>query len=398
MNPQLQEFDEIAGRILSSSLTDYQSIITRLDLGAYMIPRLFKVMEEWPFTIYRARTASEFDYWDKTQYRHPPVHCCRAGRANFAGHPVFYGALSAETAVRELMIQDRRIKNEDAVFISEWKLNFAGKFCMAFLLYPEDTFKEALYAEFEDMTGRQYNDLVKEEADFDAEFYQQLYRKIGGYFIKDGSENYALTAFIANNLFYGGQEPYMNAPIIAYPSVSGAFNGINYAIESKFAEKRLELKGLQYGTFGGFKEEGFLMHSPKVCDVTDDHIEWSDLITQLYYDKFGLEYDLEEEFPAVFYKEQRMIMKDGKEFDVRALVKELVDKRGNELLARIPSSFKYGELSYDRQTQIMGINFEPESIYIVYGDRKLFIKHVNLHLDYRYEKRKIIKKEDFKLL
>jgi hypothetical protein len=37
---------------------------------------------------------------------------------------------------------------------------------------------------------------------------------------------YPLTAFIANNLFYGGPKPHVNPPMIAYPTVSGAFNGI----------------------------------------------------------------------------------------------------------------------------------------------------------------------------
>ena len=159
----------------------------------------------------------------------------------------------------------------------------------------------------------------------------------------------------------------------------------------------MELTGLQFGTFGGFKDEGFLMNSPKLCDVNADGIVWSDLITRIYSDKFGLEYDLEEEFPTEFYQESRVIMKDGKEFDMRALVRELVDKRGTELLARIPSTFQCGDLSFDRETQAMAINFEPQTIYIIHEDQQLFIKHVNLHLDYRYEKRKIINKEDFTL-
>jgi hypothetical protein len=37
---------------------------------------------------------------------------------------------------------------------------------------------------------------------------------------------YPFTAFIANHLFYGRPKPHMNAPMIAYPTVSGAFNGI----------------------------------------------------------------------------------------------------------------------------------------------------------------------------
>ena len=237
----IDEFENIAIGILNSGLTDFNFIINELNLKDYFISRCFIVIDEFPQTIYRARPASDFDYWDVKQFGHPPAECCKVmGRANFIGQPVFYGALSAETAVRELMFQDRRITSEDKVFISEWTVTCPGKFYMAFLMYPEGTFKDALYAGTEDVFVNKYNGIVKEEKDFDSELYRQLYQKIGGYFISSGTDNYPLTAFIANNLFYGGPEPHMNAPMIAYPTVSGAFNGINYAIERNFAEQHLE--------------------------------------------------------------------------------------------------------------------------------------------------------------
>ena len=398
MGSLLDQFDEIAVRIIDSGLSDYDKIKKDLNLNNYMVPRLFKVIEEFPLSIYRARPASDFDYWDKAQFRHPPPESCKLmGRANFTAHPVFYGAFSAETAIRELMIQDRRIKNDDKVFISEWKLTYPQPFCMAFLLYPENTFNNALYSTFEEMSTTQYDELVKNEKDFDAEMHKQLYRKIGGYFIQKEIDKYPLTAFIANNLFYGGKEPYMNSPIIAYPSVAGAFSGVNYAIEKGFAEQYLELKGLQYGTFGGFKDEGFLIHAPKICDVKETGIEWSDFITRIYYDKFGLEYDFVEEKPADLNEKDVMFMQNDKEFNMRALVKDLVDKRGNELMQRVPSSFKYNEICFDRQTQPMGINFPPKSIYVLHKGEKLFLNHVNLHLDYRHEKKAIKNKSGFKL-
>ena len=82
---------------------------------------------------------------------------------------------------------------------------------------------------------------------------------------------------------------------------------------------------------------------------------------------------------------------------MRALVKDLVDKRGNELMQRVPSSFKYNEICFDRQTQPMGINFPPKSIYVLHKGEKLFLNHVNLHLDYRHEKKAIKNKSGFKL-
>jgi len=398
MRSLLDQFDEVAARIIDSGLSDYEKIKKDLNLNKYMVPRLFKVIDEFPQTIYRARPASDFDYWDKTQYRHPPpAYCNTMGRANFTGHPVFYGAVSAETAVKELMFQDRRIKNDDGVFISEWKVMFPGRFYIAFLMYPENTFGSSLYEQFEEMTVNQYDDLVKNEKDFDGEMYKQLYRKIGGYYISGGTKSYPLTAFIANNLFYGGQEPHMNTPIIAYPTVSGAFNGVNYAIERNFAERYLELTGLQYGTFGGFKDEGFLMHSPKLCEIKEGRIEWSDFITQLYYDKFGLEYDFESEYPTDLQEGNAILMKDGAAFNIRGLIKELVDKRGDELLRHIPTSFIYNQVPFNEQTQPIPLNFKPKTIYVIHKGEKLFLNHVNLHLDYRHEKRLIKDKSGFKL-
>jgi hypothetical protein len=392
----LDEFDDVAQRILASGLTDYPSIVEKLGLKDYIIPRLFKIIESMPQTIYRARPATDFDYWDKSEYHHPPAEYCKLmGWANFIGDPVFYGAISAETAVKELMIQDRRIKNDDQVFISEWRINIPGRFYIAFLLYPEGMFNGSLYEQFEQMSKDQYDELVKNEVDFDGESYKKLYQKIGGYFINAGTENYPLTAFIAGNLFHGAADPKMNTPIIAYPTVSGMYNGVNYAIEKNFAEKYLELTEIRFGSFGGFKEEGFTMNSARLCEVQGNNIQWFDFITRIYHDKFGIEYDFEGDYPDDLDPKDTVLMKDGAEFDIRTFVKELVNNDDGKLLGHIPSSFKYDEIPFEQQTKAVGLNFPPRSIYVVHKGQALFIDHVNIHLDYKHEKQLIQDKTDF---
>lgn len=398
MRNLIEEFEDIAKHIIAGRFSSYDEILKSLYRKDYMIPRLFKIIDEMPQTIYRARPASEFDFWDKKQYSYPPAELCKTmGRANFIGEPVFYGAISAETAVRELMFQDRRITNEDKVFISEWKITCPMKFYIALLLYPEDTFKGTLYEQFEHLSTTQFDDLVKEEKDFDHKLYKALYRKIGGHFIDSSPESYSLTAFIANNLFYGTEDYKMNAPIIAYPSVSGMFNGVNYAIERNFAKKYLELTGIRYGTFGGFKDGGFVMHASKFSEVKNGSIEWFDFITRIFYDKFGIEYDFDGDYPEDLDPEVAILMKDEQEFDIHSFVKELVSREDSQLIRHFPNSFPYNEIPFEQQRKAVGLTLPRRSIYVISYGEKLFLNNMNLHLDYRHEKGIIKEKSGFML-
>ena len=80
-----------------------------------------------------------FDSSKISYFSHPPANYCRKGRANLDGHPVFYAALSADTALRELKNSNNQpLQRVDIVYISSWEIDKNIKLAYSQFIYDEN--------------------------------------------------------------------------------------------------------------------------------------------------------------------------------------------------------------------------------------------------------------------
>ena len=116
------------------------------------------------------------------------------------------------------------------------------------------------------------------------------------------------------------------------------------------------------------------MHSIKLCDVQDKTIKWSNFATRLFSDKFVINYHLEPDAEDEIRDENAVLMMDDKEFDIKGLVRYLVNEKGDELIRFIPANFEVNQISFELQNQAFPFDFKPESVYVLHGRKKAVLE------------------------
>lgn len=160
---------------------------------------------------------------DPAQFGVPPTHLVGLGRANLAGHPVFYGADHAHTAVREVMPWQEGA----AVYVSSWRSGDYRPSYVRALAAGESNTERVNRERNRLITSAQSRErYIGKEA---TAAVKQIAIGLGRVFLDD--ENYALSSMIAHHHLYDQQADGLEYPDVATESA------FNYALGPAMFDK-----------------------------------------------------------------------------------------------------------------------------------------------------------------
>ena len=250
----IKGFDTIEKNLLESF--SYAEIKKLFEDALGMIPKLVVPNSTFGAPIYRV-TNGVFPGFDKNKvsyFSHPPANSCKLGRANLKGFPVFYAALSGDTALREFRdFNNEPLKKGEIIYISEWKIKKDSKVNYSQFIYNESV---ELREKVIDINNSNHEKLARISLGYSEEkraAFKLLIEKLGNLYILDKS--YITSSFLSHYLLYEDREhsPFIIDALI-YPSVQAGFKGINYAIHPEFVKKNIKLKSVQKVSFNSFED------------------------------------------------------------------------------------------------------------------------------------------------
>lgn len=197
-----------------------------------IMPAMIYDQDSYGPTIYRVtKVYPGFDPSIKRSYSYPPNPS--RGRANIAGHPVFYASLDFMTALAEMK---NNIEVGEIFYVSKWKLKFNQNVFAHHLILNSETVKEG--HQLNGIAKNHHNQLSGMVAGVSEELsngFTYAVEKIGDLYLSPNDEMYHITAAYSHELLYSDQEK-IDIPIICYPTVENHQNSINWAIHPRFAD------------------------------------------------------------------------------------------------------------------------------------------------------------------
>jgi hypothetical protein len=235
--------------------TEIESLIKEIIGNRILLAQMLDHKDE-EYLIYRVVTNYEkikLDLPSSFSYNPQPT----IGRANLAKYPVFYGALSPATAIKELDID---LGVGDTFYLSVWNLTFEQPIIAHSLIINDVTLED----------GNIFSTLVKSHLKKLESFFErlpsehkdgvkELCLQLGNMFTTKGTDYYNVTSTYAHDVLYKAMEEQgVNMPIILYPSVASDHHGINLAIHPRLVESDQMnlLKIIKFEKTCSFNEEG----------------------------------------------------------------------------------------------------------------------------------------------
>lgn len=228
--------------------TDYQKIKKKYFelFGFFPMPVLYFDKEKLKhLPIFRARPVEqvkELGVEDINSYKGPPKNLNNGSnlRANWAGRNVFYGGDSPFCSI----VENKIVTPKEQYFVGQWEVDIekiqTEKVAIGFYtlgnlsednpwasIIPKEKEMISLFEKYIPMT--------------DAKLAVELVKKLSQLFIED-SDNYNLSAFLADNILYHNHESPILPRILIYPSVQAEKSTCNIAFHPDFVDQVLRMK------------------------------------------------------------------------------------------------------------------------------------------------------------
>jgi hypothetical protein len=216
------------------------------------------------------------------------------GRANIAGYPVFYGALSPGTAIKEL---DKELKVGDYFYVSVWRISFEKPIIAHSLIINNVTAEEGnAFAKLVQSHLKKLDSFFNGLPSEYREGAKELCIQLGNLFTTKGDDYYNVTSTYAHDVLYKAMEEQgVNMPIILYPSVASNHHGINLAIHKRLVESEQMnlLKVIKFKKQSLFDPDGGVEVKKEASGFPDKgQIRWYTsyfAIDEIVYDKIEVE-------------------------------------------------------------------------------------------------------------
>ena len=155
----------------------------------------------------------------------PPSEKTNIGRSNLEGFPVFYGSISAKTAIDEV-----NLELDETFYISKWKFQ-KNKSLNTFILANDSIDRGGVFDNKIDECLELITSNFSEE---NKSRFKETQKRFIDLFTHNGSEYYNISASIAHQILYFLKDKIVETPVLIYPSVSKKGSEYNFAIHPDF--------------------------------------------------------------------------------------------------------------------------------------------------------------------
>lgn len=205
----MKDFDGIPAFVLT-----FDERLTNLPI--YRVTKIYSRLEE---NLYLPKS---FSY---------PRYPQNDGRANLKNHPVFYGSISARTAVSEM-----KNLEDNVYYVSKWNLKFPKPVQAHILMFNIEPDLNSTQGIFSKIIQDSLNVMTKDIPDNLKDCFRYKLKIFGDLFTQEGQEYYHLTSAIAHTYLYDFKKIGALAPILIYPSVTHKTHDFNLALHPELAD------------------------------------------------------------------------------------------------------------------------------------------------------------------
>ncbi|WP_460970883.1 RES domain-containing protein [Spirosoma migulaei] len=379
-------------KIIESSLLDklsYEEIKKLFNDALGMVPKLVVPNASITAPIYRV-TNGLFPGFDKNQissFSHPPFNNCKKGRANIDGFPVFYAALSGDTALRELRNSTNQpLQKGDIVYISSWEVDKDIKLAYSQFIYNDEVKLGEMLSGLNKSNHEKIAHISSPYTAGKRNAFKLLLEGLSNLFI--GDKSYAASSFLSHHLLYEDRE---NFPIrieaLLYPSVQAGLTNINFAIHPDFVKDHIKLKGIQKVEFESFQEgRSNLIFLEQGKPQTDGTIKWyksgfslKDIKAESYSVSFSIDPPIDninEDY--LFYSKT-----DNDYYPLPILTWKILNKKKKEVLnelAKFEEEMDFEKI-YKKPIQI---NVNEGEVYLEIEDNKYNVEALVTEIEYKF--------------
>ncbi len=260
--------------------TNYQKIRNKFFelFGSFPMPVLFFDRDKVKhLPIFRARPVQQvitLGVQNINSYKGPPKNLNIGAnlRANWAGRNVFYGGDSPFCSI----VENKIVETKEQYFVGQWEIDIDkiqdDKVAIGFYAFgnlSEDNPWSSLIPSEQDMLDLFCRVLSMEE----SKLVVKLIQKLSQLFIED-SENYNLSAFLADNILYHGKESSLLPKILIYPSVQTEKSTCNIAFHPDFVDQALRLKKVVKAEIGESSKDEFVSKVFSIGQVELNKVEF----------------------------------------------------------------------------------------------------------------------------
>jgi len=346
----------------------------KLTFPRFVVPNI-----DFSLKVFRVRTIvadSIEDICDPKTFSYPPVACCNDfQRASVPGHPVFYAAADAKTAMEEVKINGGPIKPGDKIFLSQWRIKKGAKYSLNYLTRPEIVGEEHGY---KDLTQKLYSEMDRifsQEEVFFGKRQRLLFDLTSSLFFSD---SYIASGMIGYETLYQTEEVNgIKIVGISYPSCANNFRGVNFAFHPDFVNECMELESVRLVTFKEFNDEGAQTTGNYNGNLLSGRINWTCFTVYLMMNEVTSKLYLSEDCEQEDVYGADLQFRDGTVIALQEYTKQQLAKIDLSNMEVSPENEHY-YIGQKAMQYTLKLSFEPEIGALKIGERLIPI--VEMHI------------------
>lgn len=349
-----------------------------------IFPQLIYPEGKLNLPIYRTSiiNSSELDIRHPDSFSHPPPNYCSLGRCNLNSHPVFYGSISEDTALREKRkANDQGLEEGDEVYVSQWQVNSSANFRYSQFIFGNDVELGEVVSDLNSSNIEKLANMSTPYSEDKQKGFKHLVHKMGSYFLL---ENYNFSSFLAHYLLFDNREKSpLKADAIIYPSVQSKLTNFNIAIHPDFVRNHMKLVNVKKIRFKGFEKEGCRCELLEIGIVKENGlIDWN--IPRFSTDTMditGIEIAFVTEPHIDIYNPDHIFKKKGCQMPLGQITWEYINTNKVKVLELLS---KVDVFDYDRTYQKeLYIQIPKNNLWLEFEDEKYFIETLKVNVHYK---------------
>lgn len=204
-------------------------------------------------------------------FSYPKPEVTQEGRANRIGFPVFYSALDADTAMKEVLRISRGAANNEEIYVGEWKPTAALNIKQ--FLHPAHASANKLMDEYHYGLLGKLREMLRMYSPQNQVTLERLAGRMGNYFLRE--RDYRVSATLAHSALYEFHPPHsFRIDAISYPSIVKDHKAINLAISPAWVDSNMKLVEVRKYEVISVEDDGTSVRLIEIGKPNEGQVDW----------------------------------------------------------------------------------------------------------------------------